>query len=34
MHQQDWGIPVEVAVDGTARIRLPLGGTVEADLTS
>jgi thiol-disulfide isomerase/thioredoxin len=26
MHQQDWGIPVRVAVDGDATLVLPLGG--------
>ena len=26
MHQQDWGLPVRVTPDGTARIELPLGG--------
>ncbi|MBD8868187.1 NHL domain-containing thioredoxin family protein [Nocardioides donggukensis] len=26
MHQQDWGIPVRVATDGSAELVLPLGG--------
>jgi hypothetical protein len=26
LHQQDWGIPVRVAEDGTHRLVLPLSG--------
>lgn len=29
MHQQDWGIPVQVATEGTSTLALALGGTVE-----
>jgi hypothetical protein len=26
IHQQDWGIPVEIAPDGARRVTLPLSG--------
>jgi hypothetical protein len=26
LHQQDWGVPVRVTADGTARLVLPLSG--------
>ena len=31
MHQQDWGVPVRVTADGTARLHLPLGGMDAAE---
>ncbi len=34
MHQQDWGIPVRVATEGTPTLTLGLGGVVDVDAGS